>query len=273
MPGPLALINGELYWTSLGSNTLQWRNKTGEGITKLVGMAQPQNQKKRTFVVNVVAGTPIKSSDHPCMSNNGGCSDVCVSDGKSSRVCLCQTGHVFKDKTETVCVERRDCGFRCSSSDECLETSHRCDGKIDCLDKSDEVNCTKSEVECDATQFMCHDRKQCIPLSQRCDKHYNCKDQSDESQIECSANKEQCKNHQVLCPSGFCIDVTQRCDGHDDCGDGFDEKADFCKNVKCPKDFFQCLSGQCIPKEFECNNVINCKDSSDEYPECRKIFF
>lgn len=267
-PGPLALIGDDIFWTSLKSKSLQWKNKSNSSETKIVSLERPPTERTMPDVITITAGTPIKVSNHPCMNNNGGCSDICLSDGPTSRVCLCETGHSFKDKTNTTCVKRSDCGFRCSSSGECLEMSHRCNGKVDCLDKSDETNCDDKEKKCDVTQFKCRSG-QCVPFAERCDQHFNCDDHSDEFGCTDINKKEHCRANQMQCPSGYCLDITQRCDGHDDCGDKFDETPDLCLNVDCPKDFFKCLSGQCIPKEFECNAFIDCKDGSDEHAECK----
>lgn len=265
-PGPLALINEELYWTSLESRTLQWRQKNAQSGIKMVDIEKPPGVGKTPSVINIAAGTPLHFVAHPCMIKNGGCSDICISDGPSSRVCLCETGHLFKDSSNTTCVKRLDCGFRCSSSGECLESSQRCNGKIECLDKSDEDDCEKETIKCDATQFKCRDGKQCIPAVQHCDKHFNCNDKSDED--DCKDKQIHCRSNEMLCPSEFCIEVTQRCDGHDDCGDGYDERPDLCKSVGCPSDYFTCMSGQCVLAKFECNGIIDCKDASDEHTDC-----
>lgn len=266
-PGPLALVGEDIFWTSIKSKSLQWRNKNNSSGTKIVAMERPPSERAMPDLIPVTAGTPIKISDHPCMNNNGGCSDICLTDGPMSRVCMCETGHYFKDKANTTCIKRLDCGFKCSSSGECLEMSHRCNGKVDCLDKSDEMNCTSVEKRCDATQFTCSNG-QCITLAQRCDQHFNCDDRSDEFKCTEINRKEHCTVNQMQCQSGYCLDITQRCDGHDDCGDNSDELDDLCQNVACPENFFKCISGQCIPKESECNAYIDCKDASDEHVDC-----
>jgi Low-density lipoprotein receptor domain class A len=269
--GPMALIGGELYWTSLGSKTLQWRNKTGIGGVKMVSIEKPPGMRKMNDLINIVAGIPLKTPKHLCMINNGGCSDICLSDGLDNRACLCETGHFFKDNNRTVCIKRNNCGFICSTSGECLESTQRCNKKIECLDGSDEKDCATSlsVSKCGVSQFMCKDGQQCIPQEQRCDQHFNCRDHSDELNCTVIEKTEHCKRNQLRCPSGHCLDVTLRCDGKDDCSDSFDEREDVCQSA-CPVDFFKCASGQCIPKEFECNSYIDCQDISDEHAECRK---
>lgn len=269
--GPLAVIGGELYWTSLGSKTLQWRNKNGTGGVKMVAIEKPPGMRKMSDMISIAAGIPLKIANHICMNDNGGCSDICVSDGPEHRACLCETGHFFKDGNRTTCIKRNDCGFICSTSGECLESSQKCNHKVECLDGSDERDCVSSPdiKKCGVSQFMCKDGRQCIPLSQRCDKNLNCRDSSDESNCTTIEKTEHCKSTQLRCPSGHCLDVTFRCDGKDDCEDKFDEREDVCQS-DCPTDFFKCASGQCIPKEFECNSFIDCNDISDEHAECRK---
>lgn len=203
-PGPLAIISDELYWTSLKSKSLQWRDKSGVGGIKIISMDNAPGMIKTPNLINIAAGTPLKLTYHLCMVSNGGCSDICVSDGPTARSCLCETGHLFKDNTNTTCVKRQDCGFRCSSSGECLAMSQKCDNKVDCLDNSDESNCnaTNTDIKCDATQFMCRNGKQCIPSSQRCDLHFNCDDRTDEYNCTAVESSQHCKVHQLKCPSG-----------------------------------------------------------------------
>jgi hypothetical protein len=217
-PGPLALINGDLYWTSIDSRTIQWRNRNVTGPIKKMSIEKPPELKKMPKILNIVAGTPLKVSKHPCMFRNGGCSDICISDGPTSAVCICSPGYVFSNKTNKICVRRSECAFKCAASGECLAASHRCDKKIDCLDSSDEANCENlGGLECDVDEFMCADRKKCILLNQRCDLNYNCDDHSDE--IGCTDQEKrlkECRDHQIQCPSGVCLDITQRCDDIDD---------------------------------------------------------
>lgn len=268
-PGELVVIQDNLFWTTVKSNVLQWRNKTGNGKTKLANLELPPGMQKSPDAMSITVGTPKTISSHPCMIKNGGCSDICVSDGPSSRVCLCETGHYFRDKTRTTCVRRVDCGFRCSTSGECLESSHRCNNVTDCLDKSDEVDCDSFHTMCSADQFKCAN-DECIPIGLRCDGNFNCADNSDETKCSEIEKQEHCRQGQIHCPSGFCLDVTQRCDGHDDCGDNFDEKPELCE-LPCPEDYFRCRSGQCMPKSLECNGFIDCKDASDEHDDCREF--
>ena len=37
-----------------------------------------------------------------------------------------------------------------------------------------------------------------------------------------------------------------------------------CFSIACPKDWFTCSSGQCIPNSMKCDGTKNCADGSDE---------
>lgn len=84
-PGVMALIGGNIYWTSLGSKTLQWRNVTGSGGVKMVNLEKPPGMRKLPNLIAIAAGVPLKVSNHSCTNDNGGCSDICVSSGLQVR--------------------------------------------------------------------------------------------------------------------------------------------------------------------------------------------
>ncbi|KAG8181338.1 hypothetical protein JTE90_017505 [Oedothorax gibbosus] len=94
--------------------------------------------------------------------------------------------------------------FRCGRGNgSCLSLGKRCDGKVDCPDAEDEVNC------------VCAFR---LPASKFCDGYPDCFDASDES--HCSPT----------CPGGFfdcggskCVPLTRVCDAAPDCDNLADE--------------------------------------------------
>lgn len=264
MPATFAHIGSDIYWTSIGSMSYMWRGEDGNGQINKAKLSF----KKTSDHLKVIARSQLRVSNHPCMHNNGNCSDICVSNGAESRYCVCETGHFFMNGSTTTCMKRIECGFKCSTSGECLDESQRCDGTVDCTDKSDELNCKK--LKCHADQFKCVDEQQCIPIEQRCDKNFNCRDESDEK--GCSGGLNHCEAHQMRCKNGKCLDLTQRCNGHDGCGDNSDEDPEECQK-SCPVNFFQCRSGQCIPKRSECDVHVDCHDASDEHEDCGKFIF
>ena len=58
---------------------------------------------------------------------------------------------------------------------ECVKSSHRCDGEAQCLDASDEMDCS-----CLLGEFSCMSSKDCVPISNVCDGKNQCPDGSDE---------------------------------------------------------------------------------------------
>ncbi|KAL4712659.1 hypothetical protein ACJJTC_007956 [Scirpophaga incertulas] len=105
--------------------------------------------------------------------------------------------------------------FRCSHSISCFSNTKLCDGVIDCWDGFDELNCT---AMCPGNQFTCTNG-QCIVSSRFCDNLVDCADGSDEPH-GCLAG---CSAHEVRCSNSRCVPMTARCDGKDQCGDASDE--------------------------------------------------
>ena len=130
-----------------------------------------------------------------------------------------------------------------------------CDGVEDCIDGSDEHNCT----ECKEDAFKCVDGSKCILKNKQCDAVVDCLgDQSDEENCTtCSSHAGptwKCLN------STQCISETKLCDGIKDCLYESDER----NCPICRTNEVKCKDGlKCIPVRWIGDNITDCHDGSD----------
>uniref|UniRef100_A0A6Q2Z9A5 Low-density lipoprotein receptor-related protein 2 n=1 Tax=Esox lucius TaxID=8010 RepID=A0A6Q2Z9A5_ESOLU len=242
-------------------------------------------------ILNVKAYTAdLHGSDQCNMVPNGHCSHFCFPAPSSSRVCGCPYGMKLQPnqrdcvKDDSVPPVDTNCGeysFLCDV-DRCHPNSFWCDGIKDCLDQTDEANCTDigggtrldtisafssssftsiPGMTCSPHAFTC-DNKHCIMPGWRCDGHDDCGDYSDE--VNCPTRLPfTCSPEQFPCTDGSrCIPKAWTCDADKDCSDGSDERD--CK-FSCSSSEFACVAGdQCVQSAYRCDGVYDCRDHSDE---------
>uniref|UniRef100_A0AAY5KUS1 SCO-spondin n=1 Tax=Esox lucius TaxID=8010 RepID=A0AAY5KUS1_ESOLU len=139
--------------------------------------------------------------------------------------------------------------FACHSG-ECVSVTALCDGRLNCKDHSDEIDCALwistttndgglPRVLCVEGQFSCR-LFGCVDAEAVCNGHQDCVDGSDEDQcgtvhVTCTtprpalttsrpAPPSPCSPKQFSCSSGECVHLDKRCDLRRDCADGSDER-------------------------------------------------
>ncbi|KAK0146058.1 Low-density lipoprotein receptor-related protein 2 [Merluccius polli] len=165
-----------------------------------------------------------------CKEANGRCSHFCFPTPASGRVCGCPYGMKLQPnnrdcvKDDSVAPPDNICGAYAFECDEgrCRPNAYRCDGIADCVDKTDEANCTDPGVTCSPRAFTC-DNKHCILSSWRCDGNDDCGDGSDEAACPTRVPST-CASGSFTCGNKRCISSVWVCDGDNDCGDGSDER-------------------------------------------------
>ncbi|XP_044762088.1 low-density lipoprotein receptor-related protein 2 [Coccinella septempunctata] len=141
----------------------------------------------------------------------------------------------------------------------CIPPYYRCDKTVDCIDGTDEVECTYRQ--CQVDDFHCGSKLSdpCIPKEKKCDGYLDCRSGKDEEGCPGVA----CLPDQYRCANGLkCIPSSMKCDHKDDCGDKSDELG--CHFPLCNSGQFRCDNGLCIPVSFHCDGLNDCADMSDE---------
>ncbi|XP_051771492.1 low-density lipoprotein receptor-related protein 2 [Ctenopharyngodon idella] len=202
--------------------------------------------------------------------SNGRCSHFCFPTPASNRVCGCPYGMKLQENQRD-CVKDDsepppddNCGdyaFPCDGG-RCVPNSYRCDGVNDCVDKTDEANCTDPGTTCSPYAFTCGN-KHCIPAGWRCDGHDDCGDGTDEDNCP-TRGPTTCSSNLFACTNGNCIPKAWVCDAFNDCGDGSDERECNSTITTCQPGFFLCPDHRCIYNSYVCDGDQDCLDGSDE---------
>ncbi|XP_015268441.1 PREDICTED: SCO-spondin [Gekko japonicus] len=157
--------------------------------------------------------------------------------------------------------------FHCHSG-ECQPRGWVCDDEADCLDGSDELNCSRP---CGLDQFPCQLGNECIHYSRLCDGASHCQDQSDESVDTCGSTQIPPCPGFFICNNRMCINVSRVCDGSPDCPQGDDELACASRvappgernRTEGPCAEYSCGDGGCIAFKQVCNGLADCADGSE----------
>nr|XP_043901345.1 SCO-spondin [Solea senegalensis] len=199
-----------------------------------------------------------------------GTSDCPGGDDENTTVCYSSLTtppqpHVTPVMPTSVC---RSYEFSCATNGQCVPQAWRCDGETDCMDGSDEQQCS---APCGPGQTPCLSGDQCVDHQHLCDRIPHCSDASDESIDHCGSSQIPPCPGSFSCDNRTCVNMSQVCNGIPDCPRGDDEL--LCDKtvspvppggrnttVSCPE--FTCTDGFCIPFNMVCNGVADCVDPS-----------
>nr|XP_026694188.1 low-density lipoprotein receptor-related protein 6 isoform X2 [Ciona intestinalis] len=219
-PVGLAVFGDSIYWvdSQIDVGVISGANKI-DGSNRRIIQSRVRNLKAIAAAKLINLGDRLQ---HPCFTDNGGCSHICVPQVTGVTRCSCPTHLAVIEDSK--CGKPVTCGpgyFRCKTLSICIPMNWKCDSENDCEDASDEMNCETNrlpckdyEVECKAGDLQHRGNflhnlvqvlPQCVNQSKICDGTYDCISQSDEMNCDCGPNLK-------VCPSGQCVAVGSSCD-------------------------------------------------------------
>lgn len=211
-------------------------------------------------------------SDVPCPTGTFRCSEgKCI---PQTSVCNyqkdCEKGEdEFNHCPPPECEQGQiSCGQYVFNKTYCIPPHYKCDMTVDCVDGTDESDCTYRKCQLD--DIHCGTPSQsvsvngrvadiCVPKEKKCDGYMDCRTGVDEEGCPGIA----CQLDQFRCASGLrCIETALKCNHKNDCGDNSDEQN--CNFPPCHGGQFRCANSLCIPANFHCDGYHDCSDESDE---------
>ncbi|XP_047039337.1 modular serine protease-like [Helicoverpa zea] len=240
------------------------------------------------IAISPAVSSVVKHATHSCSVDEFSCADSsCISlssicDGArdcddGSDEAHCSPGSNLGSLTEDVVLHRdrrqasqcRRNQWQCRDGS-CISFDGKCDGMVDCPDKSDETHALCRKTRCQPNWFRCT-YGACVDGTAPCNGIVECADQSDELLPRCRNETEESQNR-FRCADGSFISAADHCDGTPNCPDGSDETVRACSDKTCPGYLFQCAYGACVDQGSDCNGVNECADGSDESDElCNRM--
>ncbi|KAG8452515.1 hypothetical protein GDO86_004341 [Hymenochirus boettgeri] len=256
----LTLFEDYIYWTDWETKSINRAHKT-TGADKSM-LISTLHRPMDIHIYHMYRQPDVPN--HPCKTNNGGCSNLCLLSPAGGYKCACPTNFYLGSDGKT-CVSNCTASQFVCKNDKCIPFWWKCDTEDDCGDRSDEPS-DCPEFKCRPGQFQCSTGI-CTNPAFICDGDNDCQDNSDEANCDihvCLPSQFKCTN------TNRCIPGIFRCNGQDNCGDGDDEKD--CPEVTCAPNQFQCaVNKRCIPRVWVCDRDNDCVDGSDEPENCTQM--